>query len=1276
METNVILSEKSPKKTANIFSKILFIWLIEIIKNGNKNGLSSLNDLYTLDNSDKSSNLGDKLEDLWLKEFESAKKSKRKPKLMRALLKMFWKNYLFHGFLMFLHMGVLRIFQPIIIAVLIEIFNEKNQQNQSLIIYGASLVILTVLIAFINNHSSLNLMKTGMQVRIACGSLIYRKTLKLSQLTLNAHVSGQIINILSNDMNRFEYVTAALHVIWILPIKLLLISYFMWDEIGISFLSGISGMMLMTVFIQGCSGKLSSYFRKKTVIRTENRLNLLKEFLAGIVTIKMSSWETPFKKLLVNSRIKESKFLIFTSYMTALYETCILIVEKVASYFTLTCYYFLGHQITSDKVFFLSQCHNVLQMSMAVFFPMAVQLGAECKVSIKNIEEILMLDSNQESAEKIDSYKEIKNTKKINNPKIILKNVSTNSNGFTLKNINLEINPGELIAIIGPVGSGKTTLLNLFLKELTPKEGEVEIPENISFCSQTPWLFNSSIKKNIIFNQQFDKTRYQQILKLTTLNKDIENQSNRDNTFVGEKGMFLSGGQKSRINLARSIYKESDLYIFDDPFSALDAQLAKSVFEKCVLKFLRGKTRIVVTHNLEILKDFDKIVIMSEGGIETQGNYSDLLASRNDYLISSLQTLRRRSTIIDIDVKMSRRKPSLISRLSSLSLLSTLSETQEDLDEKTTKEVTLKQGFLPYKEYLKSTGGFIPITILAFLMISAQISSSLFDYFITIWANSSYSIISNTDFTYFYIFTFSILLLTLLTTIRSFYFFKLSTTAANNLHTSSIEALSKTSIQFYDETPSGRILNRFSKDVATIDTILPRVVIESLQIFLQTIGIMVMICLCNYYLVVAVVVIFGMFVKFPVWYLGTSRKIKHLEGIAKSPILSHLATTLDGIVTIRTFRSEREVVNQFDGHQDVHTSAMVLMLTCLNAFNLWLDLLAVIFVFFIVFGFIILSQVTSINGSFVGLAITQGMILTRIAQHGVRQTTEVINQITSVERIVEYKTLPPERTKLDSKKFDDWPKKGQIEFKDVSLKYSEFDGNILKHLNFLVNHQEKIGIVGRSGAGKSSIISAIFRMAKIEGSIKIDEINTESIPLNVLRDKISIIPQEPALFSASVRFNLDPWNKYEDSQIWNALNEVDLKGLISNLDVEIENAGSNLSMGQKQQICLARAILRNNKILIMDEATANMDTKTDDLIQKTIKKHFKHCTILTVAHRLETIIDSNRVMVLSFGHLEEMDHPYLLLQNKNSSFYKLAYECGPINLKELIDISSKSFQLK
>nr|XP_022907990.1 multidrug resistance-associated protein 4-like [Onthophagus taurus] len=814
---------------------------------------------------------------------------------------------------------------------------------------------------------------------------------------------------------------------------------------------------------------------------------------------------------------------------------------------------------------------------------MAVQLGAECKVSIKNIEEILMLDSNQESAEKIDR---------------------------------------ELIAIIGPVGSGKTTLLNLFLKELTPKEGEVEIPENISFCSQTPWLFNSSIKKNIIFNQQFDKTRYQQILKLTTLNKDIENQSNRDNTFVGEKGMFLSGGQKSRVNLARSIYKESDLYIFDDPFSALDAQLAKSVFEKCVLKFLRGKTRIVVTHNLEILKDFDKIVIMSEGGIETQGNYSDLLASRNDYLISSLQTLRRRSTIIDIDVKMSRRKPSLISRLSSLSLLSTLSETQEDLDEKTTKEVTLKQGFLPYKEYLKSTGGFIPITILAFLMISAQISSSLFDYFITIWANSSYSIISKTDFTYFYIFTFSILLLTLLTTIRSFYFFKLSTTAANNLHTSSIEALSKTSIQFYDETPSGRILNRFSKDVATIDTILPRVVIESLQFFLQTIGIMVIICLCNYYLVVAVVVIFGMFVKFPVWYLGTSRKIKHLEGIAKSPILSHLATTLDGIVTIRTFR------------------------------------------------------ITSINGSFVGLAITQGMILTRIAQHGVRQTTEVINQITSVERIVEYKTLPPERTKLDSKKFDDWPKKGQIEFKDVSLKYSEFDGNILKHLNFLVNHQEKIGIVGRSGAGKSSIISAIFRMAKIEGSIKIDEINTESIPLNVLRDKISIIPQEPALFSASVRFNLDPWNKYEDSQIWNALNEVDLKGLISNLDVEIENAGSNLSMGQKQQICLARVILRNNKILIMDEATANMDTKTDDLIQKTIKKHFKHCTILTVAHRLETIIDSNRVMVLSFGHLEEMDHPYLLLQNKNSSFYKLAYECGPINLKELIDISSKSFQLK
>ncbi|KAJ3654233.1 hypothetical protein Zmor_013432 [Zophobas morio] len=442
-------------------------------------------------------------------------------------------------------------------------------------------------------------------------------------------------------------------------------------------------------------------------------------------------------------------------------------------------------------------------------------------------------------------------------------------------------------------------------------------------------------------------------------------------------------------------------------------------------------------------------------------------------------------------------------------------------------------------------------------------------------------------------------------------------------------------------------------------------------------GILIMIVIANYYMLVPIVIIGFLFFKVRGWYLATARDVKHLEGMTKSSVFSHLNSTFNGITTIRASKAEQVLMREFDLHQDTHTSAWFLTISTRVAFGLWLDLLSVTFITIVIFSFILLTYYSYVSGSFVGLAISQSLILSGMLQYGMRQTAEVVNQLTSVERVMQYSRLDNEHANaraIETVK-QSWPSRGLVEFRDLSLRYAESDPPVLRNLNFDITPGSKIGIVGRTGAGKSSLISALFRLAPIEGGIFIDGVNTQSIPLGQLRKCISIIPQEPVLFSATLRYNLDPFQEFDDRKLWDVLEQVELKESVRDLDIIVSEGGSNFSLGQRQLLCLARATLRNNKILVLDEATANVDPRTDSLIQHTIRKRFRNCTVLTIAHRLNTIMDSDGVLVMNAGRMVEFNHPHVLLQEEDGYFSKMVAETGPAMALQLKQIAEEFYSV-
>ncbi|KAH8281369.1 hypothetical protein KR054_000152, partial [Drosophila jambulina] len=1298
-----------------------FRYTIPIFLKGRKHTLG-IQDLYRTMKEHKSESLGNKLYDSWEQELKS---SGGNPSLVRALLRVFGWRFVSFGFVLLVGEIGIRTAQPFLLLKLISYFTQVSDSIDTAYLYAGGLILTTWLSVIFRHPTMCGLWNLSFRARVSLSSMIYRKSLRLSTTALGA---ATVVNLISNDVSRLDSNILFTHFLWIGPLQTVLVTYLMYLEIGISAIFGVA-FMLLFIPLQMYLGKKTSEVRLKTAVRTDKRLRIINEIISGIQVIKMYAWERPFERLVANARQKEANAICHSSYIKGIVASFPIFLSRSSIFFSLVGYVLLGQLLTHEVAFSITAYYNVLQVTMLVFFPQTITQTAEIRASLGRVQKFMLSEEAKETIKSGDLQDTINTQPKkagdeekdrLLTPSLNSTNHHTlpskssisvlglkakwdsNCPDYTLNGVDLNVQPGTMLAVLGPTGSGKSSLLQAILGELPAESGEIRINGTMSYASQEPWLFSGTIRENILFGQPMDRQRYAKVVRQCALERDFELMPLKDKTLVGEHGASLSGGQKARISLARAVYREASIYLLDDTLSAVDTNVGKHLFEQCMRGYLRDRIVVLITHQRQFLQRVDQIVIMDKGQVRAVGSYESLLKAGVDFanFVLEHQQKEEKGKEIELDEQddIRSRLGSFTHDLQRCNSKGSLESIADSCLEKISVEhqQSGRIGLGLYKQYFKSGGGPLAFLVIIIVCVLSRGFISMSDCFLIYWVsknqegndtlhsdlpsmwlqNTGWSL--STEQVDIGLFTLITVLSIVTTLASSILIFNLARKCSIGLHNSIFNAISRASMYFFNTNPPGRILNRFSKDMGQVDEILPVVMMDVIQLFLLLAGIIIIIAVVNPLLLVPTFLIGIIFYKFQAFYLKTSRDVKRIEAIARSPVYSHLASSLNGLSTIRAFGAQHILEAEFDSYQDTHSSAFYTFLTTSRAFAYWMDCFSVIYIAITTLSFFAFPPA---NGGEVGLAITQAMALTGLVQWVMLQSAELVNLMTVVERVFEYEDIEPEgelKAPQDKKPPESWPEQGKIVFDELSLRYipNPKAKCILKSLNFVIKPKEKVGIVGRTGAGKSSLINALFRLSYNDGSILIDKRDTNDMGLQDLRSKISIIPQEPVLFSGTMRYNLDPFDEYSDDKLWRSLEEVKLKDVVAKMSTglltKITEGGTNFSVGQRQLVCLARAILRENRILVMDEATANVDPQTDGLIQATIRNKFKECTVLTIAHRLHTIMDSDKVLVMDAGRVVEFGSPYeLLTKAETKVFHNMVKQTGQVTYDGLLKIAQK-----
>ncbi|XP_071598004.1 ATP-binding cassette sub-family C member 4 isoform X2 [Heliangelus exortis] len=1214
----------NPLQDANLCSRLFFWWLNPLFITGHKRKLEE-DDMYKVLPEDSSEKLGEELQWYWDKEVQKAKKRGKTPHLTKAIILCYWKSYLVLGAFTMIE-ETLKIIQPIFLGKIINYFENYDSSDEELnfaYCYAAALSVCTLILAIMHHLYFYHVQRAGMKLRVAMCHMIYRKALRLSNVAMAKTTTGQIVNLLSNDVNKFDQVTIFLHFLWAGPIQAIAVTVLLWMEIGPSCLAGMA-VLIILLPVQTCIGRLFSSLRSKTATLTDVRIRTMNEVISGMKIIKMYAWEKSFAELVNGLRRKEIAMVLKSSYLRGLNLASFFVASKITVFMTFMAYVLLGNVISASRVFVAVSLYSAVRLTVTLFFPSAVERVSEAVVSIRRIKNFLMLDEVSHFQPQLHG----------NNENIILhvqdltcywdKNLESPA----LQQLSFTVRRGELLAVIGPVGAGKSSLLSAMLGELPKEKGLINVTGRIAYVSQQPWVFSGTVRSNILFDKEYEKEKYEKVLKVCALKKDLELLANGDLTVIGDRGATLSGGQKARVNLARAVYQDADIYLLDDPLSAVDAEVGRHLFEKCICQALHQKISVLVTHQLQYLRAANQILILKDA----------------ENAMAAVPEENRSEGKINFKV---------------------------------------------YRKYFTAGTNYFVIFILILFNVLAQVAYVLQDWWLSYWANHQEKLNVTTNGNnganetehldlnfYLGIYAGLTVATILFGIIRSLLMFQVLVNSGQTLHNKMFQSILKAPVLFFDRNPIGRILNRFSKDIGHLDDLLPLTFLDFVQTLLQIFGVVSVAVAVIPWILIPLIPLFILFIFLRRYFLDTSRDIKRLESTTRSPVFSHLSSSLQGLWTIRALKAEERFQKLFDAHQDLHSEAWFLFLTTSRWFAVRLDAICAIFVIVVAFGSLVLAK--TLNAGQVGLALSYAITLMGTFQWGVRQSAEVENLMISVERVMEYTELEKEAPwETNKHPPPEWPSQGMIAFENVNFTYSIDGPLVLRHLSVVIKPKEKVGIVGRTGAGKSSLIAALFRLAEPEGKIWIDKYLTSELGLHDLRKKISIIPQEPVLFTGTMRKNLDPFNEYTDEELWNALEEVQLKEVVEDLpnkmETQLAESGSNFSVGQRQLVCLARAVLKKNRILIIDEATANVDPRTDEFIQKTIREKFAHCTVLTIAHRLNTIIDSDRIMVLDAGRVKEYGEPYILLQEQDGLFYKMVQQVGKTEAASLIETAKRVY---
>ncbi|KAK6239003.1 hypothetical protein QUC31_004472 [Theobroma cacao] len=1274
----------TPYSDAGLFSLATLSWLNPLLSVGAKRPLE-LKDIPLLAPKDRAKTNYKVLNSNWEK--LKAENLLKQPSLAWAILKSFWKEAACNALFALLNTLVSYV-GPYMISYFVDYLGGKETfPHEGYVLAGiffASKLVETLT----TRQWYLGVDILGMHVRSALTAMVYQKGLKLSSLAKQSHTSGEIVNYMAVDVQRVGDYSWYLHDIWMLPLQIILALAILYKNVGIASVATLVSTII-SIVITVPLAKVQEDYQDKLMAAKDDRMRKTSECLRNMRILKLQAWEDRYRVKLEEMRGVEFKWLrkalYSQAFITFIFWSSPIFVAAV----TFATSILLGGQLTAGGVLSALATFRILQEPLRNF-PDLVSMMAQTKVSLDRISGFLQEEELQEDATIVLPRGMSKVAIEIKDGEF---GWDPSSSRPTLSGIQTKVERGMRVAVCGMVGSGKSSLLSSILGEIPKISGEVRVCGTAAYVSQSAWIQSGNIEENILFGSPMDKAKYKNVIHACSLKKDFELFSHGDQTIIGDRGINLSGGQKQRVQLARALYQDADIYLLDDPFSAVDAHTSSELFKEYIMTALACKTVIFVTHQVEFLPTADLILVLRDGRIIQAGKYDELLQAGTDFntLVSAHHEAIEAMDIPshsseDSDENLLLDGPTILNKKcdSAGNNIDSLAKEVQDgasaseqkaIKEKKKAKRRKKQlvqeeervkGRVSMKVYLSYMvaaykGILIPLIVLAQTLFQfLQIASNWW----MAWANPQ------TEGDQAKVSPMVLLVVYMALAFGSSWFIfvravlvaTFGLAAAQKLFLKMLRSVFRAPMSFFDSTPAGRILNRVSIDQSVVDLDIPFRLGGFASTTIQLLGIVGVMTKVTWQVLLLVVPMAVACLWMQKYYMASSRELVRIVSIQKSPIIHLFGESIAGAATIRGFGQEKRFMKRNIYLLDCFARPFFCSLAAIEWLCLRMELLSTF-----VFAFCMILLVSfphgSIDPSMAGLAVTYGLNLNARLSRWILSFCKLENKIISIERIYQYSQIPSEAPAVieNSRPPSSWPENGTIELVDLKVRYGENLPVVLHGVTCAFPGGKKIGIVGRTGSGKSTLIQALFRLIEPAGGrIIIDNIDISTIGLHDLRSRLSIIPQDPTLFEGTIRGNLDPLEEHSDHEIWEALDKSQLGDIVREKDQKLgtpvlEN-GDNWSVGQRQLVSLGRALLKQARILVLDEATASVDTATDNLIQKIIRTEFKNCTVCTIAHRIPTVIDSDLVLVLSDGRVAEFDTPAHLLEDKSSMFLKLVTE--------------------